>query len=86
MFAICNFRFPYPINHTVLLETIVTTIYPVGIAFDSVNGHIYWTETHNPGKIMRCNSDGSNVTIIVYETKPTALTLDIQNRFVVLVN
>ncbi|VDH92243.1 Hypothetical predicted protein, partial [Mytilus galloprovincialis] len=65
-----------------MLETIVTTIYPVGISFDSVNGHIYWTETYNPGKIMRCNSDGSNVTIIVYETKPTALTLDTQNRLI----
>ncbi|CAC5390805.1 VLDLR [Mytilus coruscus] len=74
-------RFPYPNNHTVMLGTIVSTIYPVGIAFDSVNSHLYWTEI-SPGRIMRCNPDGSDVTILLNENKPTALTLDIQNRWI----
>lgn len=33
---------------------------------------------------MRCNSDGSNVTIIRNVINPMALALDMQNRFVML--
>lgn len=53
------------------------------MAFDSVNSHLYWTEI-SPGRILRCNPDGSNVTVLLNETEPTALTIDIQNRFVIL--
>ncbi|VDI59316.1 Hypothetical predicted protein [Mytilus galloprovincialis] len=64
-----------------MFETVVHTIKPVGIAFDSVNNHVYWTE-HSHGKIMRCNADGSNVTIILNETEPSAITLDVHNRWI----
>lgn len=67
-----------------MLETIVSTNFPFGISFDSVNSHLYWTETYSPGRIMRCNPDGSNITVLLNDTEPTALTLDIRNRFVIL--
>lgn len=69
-----------------MLETIVSTSTPYGIAFDLVNRHLYWTEIYSPGRIMRCNPDGSNITVLLIETQPTALALDIQNRFVILVD
>lgn len=59
--------------------------YPYGIAFDSVNRHVYWTELI-PGKIKRCDPDGSNVIVLFTEDGPTVLTLDIQNRCVVLID
>ncbi|VDI81258.1 Hypothetical predicted protein [Mytilus galloprovincialis] len=75
-----GFAFSYPANQTVMLVSIVSTNKPFGIAFDSVNRHLYWTELK--GRIMRCNPDGSNVTILLYDTLPSALTLDIQNRWI----
>lgn len=80
-----NFRFSYPDIHTVMPETIVSANLPYGITFDSVNRQLFWTELA-PGKIKRCNADGSNVTILLNENEPTTLTLDIQNRFVVLID
>ncbi|VDI81261.1 Hypothetical predicted protein [Mytilus galloprovincialis] len=75
-------RFSYPTNHTVMSESIVTTSSPFGISFDSVNRHLYWTELSSTGMIKRCNPDGSNVTVLLSEIKPTALALDIQHRWI----
>ncbi|CAG2223666.1 unnamed protein product [Mytilus edulis] len=74
-------KFPYPNNQTVQFEIVISTNSTIGIAFDSVNKHIYWTEDAT-GKIMRCNADGTNKTTIFEETEPGALSIDIENRFV----
>ncbi|VDI62041.1 Hypothetical predicted protein [Mytilus galloprovincialis] len=74
-------KFPYPSNQTVQFEFVVSTNGPLGIAFDSVNKHIYWTED-NKGKIMRCNADGTNKTTILDERQPSALSIDIENRWI----
>lgn len=79
--VLSSFRFPYPINQTIKVETVVLANNPVGIAFDSINRHLFWTEDH-AGKIMRCNTNGSNKTTIHTEIAPSALTIDIDNRFV----
>lgn len=63
-------------------ESIVSSHAPIGMAFDSINSHLYWTEDSTTGTIMRCNSEGSDVTFIYNATKPSVLALDINNRFV----
>lgn len=68
-----------------VLESIVSATTPVDIVFDSVNSHLYWAETLHSGKIMRCNPDGTDVKIILNDLSPSALALDIQNRYVVLI-
>ncbi|XP_052080960.1 low-density lipoprotein receptor-related protein 4-like isoform X2 [Mytilus californianus] len=74
-------RFPYPNNKTIVFESVVSGNQPGGIAFDSANSHLYWTEPKE-GNIMRCNSDGSNVITIINGTgTPAALTIDIANRW-----
>lgn len=65
-----------------VLETVITTHSPFGLVIDSVNHHLYGTELDND-RIMRCNADGSNLTILLYEDNPAAITLDIQNRCVI---
>ncbi|XP_052080319.1 low-density lipoprotein receptor-related protein 8-like isoform X2 [Mytilus californianus] len=74
-------KFPYPNNQTVQFETVVSANGPLGIAFDSVNHHLYWTED-GKGKIMRCNADGTNKTTIFDETEPGVLSIDIENRWI----
>ncbi|XP_071148455.1 low-density lipoprotein receptor-related protein 8-like isoform X2 [Mytilus edulis] len=74
-------KFPYPNNQTVQFEIVVSVNAPLGIAFDSVNKHIYWTEDEK-GKIMRCNADGTNKTTILDETQPSALSIDVENRWI----
>lgn len=78
-------RFPYPNNQNGQLEFVVSANGPMGIAFDSVNHHLYWTEVGN-GQIMRCNADGSNKKTIFYETQPGVLSINIENRFVLKSN
>ncbi|XP_071178161.1 very low-density lipoprotein receptor-like isoform X2 [Mytilus edulis] len=63
-----------------MFENVVSTSYPFGIAFDSVNNHLYWTELSS-GRIQRCNMDGSNVTFLLIGDRPTSLTLDKKNRW-----
>ncbi|VDI62042.1 Hypothetical predicted protein, partial [Mytilus galloprovincialis] len=73
-------RFPYPNDQTVNFETVVSTQIPYHVAFDSENSHLYWTG-YLSRKIMRCNSDGSSLTVIVVASSiPMALTLDTINR------
>ncbi|VDI19337.1 Hypothetical predicted protein, partial [Mytilus galloprovincialis] len=73
-------RFPYPSNQKIQFETVVSSRNPLGLAFDSVNHHLYWTDDVE-GRIMRCNADGSNKTTVLVETEPAALTIDIKNRW-----
>ncbi|XP_052081112.1 sortilin-related receptor-like [Mytilus californianus] len=74
--------FLYPNDLTVNFEIVVSTNRPYYVAFDSENSHLYWTELNTLGNIRRCNSDGSDVTTIVNETLPIALTLDTHNRWI----
>ncbi|CAG2233326.1 LRP5_6 [Mytilus edulis] len=75
-------RFPYPNDQAVNFETVVSTHRPYYVAFDSKNSHLYWTKLNTLGEIRRCNSDGTDVTIIVNETLPIALALDTHNRWI----
>ncbi|XP_071178159.1 protein cueball-like isoform X1 [Mytilus edulis] len=75
-------RFPYPNDFTVVFESIVSASYPVGISFDSVNNHLYWTELYYPGSVMRCNTDGTDLRVILNETQPAAIALDMHNRWI----
>ncbi|CAC5394968.1 unnamed protein product [Mytilus coruscus] len=75
-------RFPYPNDQTVNFEIVVSTNYPYYVAFDSGNSHLYWTG-YASGKIMRCNSNGSDLTTIVdISSIPMALTLDTHTRWI----
>ncbi|XP_052080321.1 low-density lipoprotein receptor-related protein 1-like [Mytilus californianus] len=73
------YRFPYPNEQTVNFEIVISTNSPSDVTFDSENSHLYWTENTD---IMRCNSDGSNLTTIVNVPSPLALTLDTHNRWI----
>ncbi|XP_063412188.1 protein cueball-like [Mytilus trossulus] len=74
-------RFPYPSNQTTEFEIVVSEIIPGGIAFDSEHRYLYWTEPMER-KIMRSNTNGSNITRIFNDTvEPAALTIDKENRW-----
>ncbi|CAC5410065.1 unnamed protein product [Mytilus coruscus] len=74
----------YPSNQSAMFETVVVANSEIiGVAFDSVNNHLYWTENiGNRGNIMRCNSDGSNIRNILSESHLSVLTLDAENRLI----
>lgn len=62
---------------------IVTEYYPVGVAIDTVNSHVYWTEQLAFSRqIRRCNFDGTNPVVILNEKSPWAISLDLINRLV----
>lgn len=65
---------------------IVSTTSPYYVAYDSENSHLYWTGSTLLGKIMRCNSNGSDVTVIADVSHPMALALDAHTRFDIVVN
>ncbi|XP_052067593.1 low-density lipoprotein receptor-related protein 6-like [Mytilus californianus] len=69
-------RFPYPSENRTLQTIVQTEQYPIGIAVDSANGHIYWTDisTH---ELSRCVLDGTNVTIISTISNSWAIRLDV---------
>ncbi|XP_071150525.1 low-density lipoprotein receptor-related protein 5-like [Mytilus edulis] len=75
-------RFPYPNDQAVNSETVVSTNRPYYVAFDSGNSHLYWTELNTLGRVVRCKSDGSDVTTIVNGTLPIALALDTHDRWI----
>ncbi|VDH96969.1 Hypothetical predicted protein [Mytilus galloprovincialis] len=74
--------FRYPHNQTVIFERVVQTNVPLAIAFDSINRNLYWTEDGPHQTIFRCDADGSNKTLIRSANYPSALTLDIVNRWI----
>ncbi|VDI79964.1 Hypothetical predicted protein [Mytilus galloprovincialis] len=55
-------RIRYPSNESNLVETVVRSANPTGIALDQIENHLYWTESL-PSNIFRCNLDGSEVTV-----------------------
>ncbi|CAG2229957.1 unnamed protein product [Mytilus edulis] len=77
-------RFPYP-NDQTIEENVIFTNSPYYVAFDSGNRHLYWTERASFGKIMRCDSDGSEITTIANASMPLAVAVDTSNRFVMLI-
>lgn len=79
------FRFPYPNDETVNFETVVSTISPYCVAYDSENSHLYWSGSTLSGKIMRCNSNGSELTVIGNAYNPMTLALDTHTRFDIVV-
>lgn len=80
-------RFNYTFVENITLETvIVTEHYPVGVAIDPVDYHVYWTETFSSSRrIRRCNFDGTNPVVLINEKSPWTISLDLINRFVILI-
>ncbi|CAG2249887.1 unnamed protein product [Mytilus edulis] len=77
-------KFNYTTVENIILETvIVTEYYPVGVAIDTVNSHVYWTEQLALSRqIRRCNFDGTNPVVILDEKSPWAISLDLINRLI----
>ncbi|XP_076115901.1 uncharacterized protein LOC143083540 isoform X1 [Mytilus galloprovincialis] len=57
------YRIRYPNNESNLVETVVRSANPTGIAVDQIANHLYWTESL-ANNIFRCNLDGSEVTVV----------------------
>lgn len=78
-----DFRFGYPTGCIVVQKVVTTGNRPTGLALDSIHNHIYWTEnTANVGRIVRCDLDGSNVTVISQSLSyPFVIRLDVKNRY-----
>lgn len=75
-----SYRFPYPSKNKTIETIVQTDPYPVGLAVDSINDHIYLVEY--PGnKLLRCNLDGSNVIVLATLRNPHVIRLDIANRY-----
>ncbi|XP_071150530.1 hemicentin-1-like [Mytilus edulis] len=77
-------RFNYTFVENITLETvIVTEHYPVGVAIDPVDYHVYWTETFSSSRrIRRCNFDGTNPVVLINEKSPWTISLDLINRWI----
>ncbi|XP_071123682.1 uncharacterized protein [Mytilus edulis] len=58
------YRIRYPNNESNLVETVVRSANPTGIAVDQTANHLYWTESL-ANSIFRCNLDGSEVTVAI---------------------
>lgn len=80
-------RLKYPFNNREVAEVIITDDIhtPDGIAIDSVNDHLYWTDT-GIDKVMRSNLDGSSRTVILDTNlqEPRAIVLDEANSMMYL--
>ncbi|CAC5392976.1 LRP5_6 [Mytilus coruscus] len=74
-------RFQYPSKNITLQRVIYTQPYPVGIAIDSPNGHIYWI-VDGVNKLSRCNLDGTSVTALTTLRSPWVIRLDVTNRLI----
>ncbi|CAG2199075.1 unnamed protein product [Mytilus edulis] len=72
-------RFAYPSNNTTLQTVVQSLSVPTGIAVDSANHHLYWIE-YGPDRLLRCNLDGSNVTVLSTLNDPRVIRLDVTNR------
>ncbi|CAC5383739.1 HMCN [Mytilus coruscus] len=77
-------RFNYTVVENITLETVtVTEHYPVGVAVDPINYHVYWTETFSSSRrIRRCNFDGTNPVPILDDESPWTISLDLINRWI----
>ncbi|XP_076116825.1 low-density lipoprotein receptor-related protein 6-like [Mytilus galloprovincialis] len=75
-------RFTYPSKNRTLQTVIQSLSYPLGIAVDSTNDHIYWV-SQGSNRLARCNLDGSNVTVFSSLSNPFVIRLDLKNRYLV---
>ncbi|KAM3855508.1 LOW QUALITY PROTEIN: low-density lipoprotein receptor-related protein 1B [Vipera latastei] len=76
---VCNF------NGTVCVTLIDLDLHnPMAVAVDPSVGKLFFTDYGNVAKIERCDMDGMNRTRIVISKieQPTALTLDLVNKYV----
>ncbi|CAC5377277.1 LRP2 [Mytilus coruscus] len=73
------YRFPYPSNNTTLQTVVQSLSNPTGLAVDSANDHIYWTDD-GTYRLSRCNLDGSNATMLSTFIDPWVIRLDVTNR------
>ncbi|XP_076104146.1 von Willebrand factor D and EGF domain-containing protein-like [Mytilus galloprovincialis] len=80
-------RIKYQSSNNGTVEVIITEdiMTPDGIAIDSVNDHLYWTDT-GIDKVMRSNLDGSVRTVILDTDlqEPRAIVLDTSNSLMYL--
>ncbi|CAC5377278.1 unnamed protein product [Mytilus coruscus] len=79
------YRFPYPSKNRTLQTVAQTDLYPVGIAVDSANDHIYWVDIYMY-KLSRCNLDGTNMTVLSNLSYPWVIRLDVTNRWIYIVD
>ncbi|CAG2254626.1 unnamed protein product [Mytilus edulis] len=80
-------RFGYPAHCIILHKVVSTGNRPAGLAIDSTRNHIYWTESIGSfGRIVRCDLDGSNKTVIAQNLDyPFVLRLDVINSWMYVV-
>ncbi|CAC5399246.1 LRP4 [Mytilus coruscus] len=73
------FRLRYPNNESNHVETVVKAENPRGIALDQTENRLYWTEPL-ANKIMRCNLDGSEVSVVLNSSLAFPNAIAIQSR------
>ncbi|XP_052065784.1 uncharacterized protein LOC127705498 [Mytilus californianus] len=78
-------RFAYPSKNRTLQTVVQTDPYPLGIAVDSTNEHIYWVAPAYTNALSRCNLDGSNLTLLTTLSVPYVVRLDVINRWMYIV-
>ncbi|VDH93838.1 Hypothetical predicted protein [Mytilus galloprovincialis] len=80
-------RFGYPAHCIILHKVVSTGNRPAGLAIDSTRNHIYWTESIGSfGRIVRCDLDGSNKTVIAQNLDyPFVLRFDVINSWMYVV-
>ncbi|VDI05449.1 Hypothetical predicted protein [Mytilus galloprovincialis] len=79
-----SYRFPYPSQNITLHTVIQTDSFPTGLAVDLTNDHIYWVHLGSQ-RLLRCNIDGSNMTVLSTFRYPWVIRLDVTNRWIYIV-
>ncbi|XP_052067597.1 low-density lipoprotein receptor-related protein 5-like isoform X2 [Mytilus californianus] len=72
-------RFPYSSKNITLQTVIQSLSYPIGIAVDSTNDHLYWVD-YNTHRLSRCSLNGSNRTVLSTLYHPIVIRVDVKNR------
>lgn len=75
-----SYRFAYPSTNRTLHTVVQTDPYPIGLAVDSTNEHI-WVVGAGSGTLSRCNLDGSNLTLLTIISAPYVVRLDVTKRY-----
>ncbi|XP_052067599.1 vitellogenin receptor-like [Mytilus californianus] len=77
-------RFQYPSKNQALQTVVQTGVNTKGLAIDSANNHLYWSDNDNY-TVSRCNLDGTHVTVLTTLTHPFVIRLDVTNRWMYIV-